>query len=234
MKFIAIASLVAAVLVIHAAPAAAECNCVAVAGYVDSSVQASVATADSLYAKGDYDAALELYAEAYGHSKDAALLYAQAWCQWQLGASVDAKALFRSFADAGGNLELQGKADAAVGAIESGVTSAVGWGKRGGGEVVGTVEGTVGGATRKPKKVAKGAAIVLGVVAVVAVGAVLVKGIRAGISDDISFSRFDKGFSIGAGVSGLVMGASAVYLWGLTATAGAAGSACGVGVAGNF
>jgi hypothetical protein len=48
-------------------------------------------------------------------------------------------------------------------------------------------------------------------------------------------SRFDKGFAVGAGISGLVMGASAVYLWGLTAGVGAAsGAACGVGVASRF
>jgi hypothetical protein len=235
MKIIIIASfVVVSVLAFHAAPAAAECNCVSVAGYVDAEIQGTVATADSLYARGDFDGALDLYAKAYAESNNDVLLYAQAMCKWQLGAAADAKALFDAYAKAGGSLDFRAEAEGAVGAIDSGVTSAVGFGAETGGRVGGEVRGRVDGVTAKPKKVAKGAAILLAVVAVVAVGTVAIKGIRAGISSDIEFSRFDKGLAVGAGLSGLVMGASAVYLWGLTAATGAAGTACGVGVATRF
>src|SRR6188472_2174386 len=55
--------------------ARAECNCVSVAGDVTAAVQAEVAKADGLYARGDFSAALEIYAKAYATSKDSALLY---------------------------------------------------------------------------------------------------------------------------------------------------------------
>jgi hypothetical protein len=242
MKSIILASaFLVSLLVFQTRSAHAECSCVAVAGYVDASIQASVATADSLYASGDFDGALDLYAKAYADSKDSVLLYAQAMCQWQLGEADDAKAMFQAYADAGGELKFKDRADAAVGAIDKGVKKAIGFGIGAGGAVEGGAEGAVGagagvvgGVTAKPKKVAKGAAILLGVVAVVAVGTIAITGIRAGISDKISFSSFDKGLALGGGLSALVMGGSAVYLWGLTAATGAAGTACGVGVARSF
>src|ERR1043165_7108397 len=69
--------------------ARAECNCVAVAGEVAASVQAEVAKADGLYARGDFNGALEIYAKAYASSKDPALLYAQGMANWQLGEEHD-------------------------------------------------------------------------------------------------------------------------------------------------
>ena len=74
MKTIIVASFIVTVLAVRVTSAEAACNCVAVAGYVDAGVQASVATADSLYAAGDFAGALDLYARAYGDSHDAVLL----------------------------------------------------------------------------------------------------------------------------------------------------------------
>jgi hypothetical protein len=218
--------------VVAAPPAAAECNCVAVASEVAAEIRDQVARADALYAAGDYHAALEMYADAYARSQDSALLYAQGMAHWQLGASAEARAKLEEFVAAGGRAELRASAEAAVGHIESGVDRAgdlvggvaggVVGGVGAGGEVVG---GVTGRATAKPKKIAKGAAIVLGVVAVVAVGAIAYKGIRAARFEDPE-EDFPKDFGLGMGLSGVVMGATAFYLWGLTGVTGAAAAAC--------
>ncbi len=94
------------------------------------------------------------------------------------------------------------------------------------------VTGTVGGVSAevtgrlngdiKPPKVAKGAAIVLGIVAIGAVGAVGIHMIAAGIKDDISL---DAKFDLGLGLSGVTVGITAIYLYGLTAGVGAVGAA---------
>jgi hypothetical protein len=101
------------------------------------------------------------------------------------------------------------------------------------GEVGGTVGavgavgvGAVGGVTGmvdtpKPPKVAKGAAIVLGIVAVGAIGAVSIHGIGS-LADDV---EFDGKFGLGLGLSGVVVGGTAIYLWGLTAATAATASA---------
>jgi hypothetical protein len=91
-----------------------------------------------------------------------------------------------------------------------------------GGAGVGVVGGVTGGLDRpKPKRLAKGAAILLGVVAVGAVGAVGIHGIAA-MDADVDF---DTKFGLGLGLSGVVVGGTAIYLWGLTAATGAAASA---------
>src|SRR5262245_47683715 len=63
-----------AALSLSALDARAECRCVAVAGDVAAAIQAEVAKADSLYARGDFEGALAIYIKAYATSKDAALL----------------------------------------------------------------------------------------------------------------------------------------------------------------
>lgn len=232
-SFVAVASL--------AAPreAAADCNCVAVAGEVGDGIRGAVARADGLYARGDFEGALALYAQAYAADGSAtALLYAQAMAEWQLGRADDARAHFAAYIAAGGDAgaELKGRAQAAVSAIDSGVDRGVGELRGGVGAAGGAVLGAggavvaTGGELRdgvpapKPKKIAKGAAIVLGLVAVVAVGAVAVHGISAKARDTI---EFDKRFGLGMGVGALATGGSAVYLWGLTTATGAAAAASG-------
>jgi hypothetical protein len=75
----------------------------------------------------------------------------------------------------------------------------------------------------KPKKlVPRGAVIVLGVVAVAALGAVTIHAISAGIKDDI---ELDAKFDLGLGLSGAAVGATAIYLGGLTAAVGTVGAA---------
>jgi hypothetical protein len=106
-----------------------------------------------------------------------------------------------------------------VGRIGGGVVGGVAGGVRGG---VDAGIGTVGGVTAKPKKLAKGAAIVLGVVAVAALGAVAIHGIAAGIKDDISL---DAKFDLGMGLSGVTVGITALYVGSLTVATGAVGGA---------
>lgn len=238
--------------------ARAECSCVSVAGEVAASVQADVMKADNLYARGDWSGALAIYAKAYATSKDAALLYAQAMANWQLGASAQAKANFEAYLKAGGNLVYKDRAEAGLkglgagltagaamgahavgdvgggakgvlgagGALGVGATSAVAGGVEGG---VGAGAGTVGGISSdvKPKKPGKTVGIVLGVVAIAAIGAVGIHSIAAGVSDNISL---DPKFDLGLGVAGVAVGISAIYVAGITtAAAGAgAGGACGV------
>ncbi len=251
MKLV-LATLVFALIAVSGGAARAECNCLAVAGDVSAAVQAQVANADGLYVRGDFDGALGLYADAYADAQDSVLLYAQAMCQWQLGAMDDAEAMFTAYIEAGGDYAARAKKqleDVRAGVAAGGVGGVVG-GAVGG--VVGGVGGLVGGVTggveggveggvgvvggvtgrAKPKKVAKGAAILLGVVAVVAVVAIAVQGIGAGLNDDIDpdtgldAKRFDKGFALGAGLGAVVMGGTAFYLYGLTTAVGAAGGAC--------
>lgn len=240
MKLFLISTLVFASLLVSAGAARAECNCLSVAGDVSAKIQAQVAEADGLYVRGDYDAALEIYASAYASANDSVLLYAQAMCQWQLGANDDAAAMFEAYLEAGGDLAFRAQAEGALDDVRAGVAAGVvgvvggvggvAGGVRGG--VEGGVDGGVGvvGGVRgkvKPKKLAKGPAILLGVVAVVAVGAVLVHGIMAGLNDDIDPDTgldslsFDKKFGIGMGLTGVVVGATAFYLYGLTAASGA-------------
>jgi hypothetical protein len=73
----------------------------------------------------------------------------------------------------------------------------------------------------RPPKVAKGAAIVLGIVAVGALGAVSIHGLGS-LKDDV---EFDGKFGLGLGLSGVVVGGTAIYLWGLTAATAATASA---------
>ena len=228
----------------YALRAEAECNCVSISADVGAAVQGLAIKADNLYARGEYDAALELYVQGYRTSRDAVFLYAQAVCQWNLGKAGEAEALFKQYLSAGGALEYKARAEAALRDIGAGVTTGLGAvGRLGvgavtgvGGAVRGTVEGAtdvdvgagavgVGGSLRKkakPPKVARGAAILLGVVAVAAVGALSVQGIQAGFSDDVDF---DKRFGLSMGLTGAVVGGTAVYLWGLTAVAPAAAGA---------
>ncbi|MBZ0234098.1 MAG: hypothetical protein K8M05_17340, partial [Deltaproteobacteria bacterium] len=92
-----------------------------------------------------------------------------------------------------------------------------------GGATVGAVGGVTGMVdTPRPPKVAKGAAIVLGIVAVGAIGAVGIHGIGAMSADDV---EFDTKFGLGLGLSGVVVGGTAIYLWGLTAATAATASA---------
>jgi hypothetical protein len=233
-------------IALHTSPAMADCNCVAVAGAleakVDGAIRAQVALADSLYARGDYSGALAIYARAQADTGAAVLLYAEGMTEWQLGKAEDARAHLAAYIEAGGNVdaELRARAQGAVEAIDSGVTTAVrdlGAGVGGavggvvgvGGGVAGGVAGEVRGTAAKPKKVAKGAAIVLGLVAVVAVVAISAEGIAARKPE----VDFNKKYGVGLGIGAAVAGGSAIYLWGLTAATGAAGGV-GCGIAGNF
>ncbi len=129
----------------------------------------------------------------------------------------------------GGAVGGVGGAIGGVGGAVGGIGGAVvGTGGAVGGGVVGGVAGGVdaglgvaGKVTAKPKKVAKGAAILLGVVAVAAVGAVAIHGIAAGLEEDI---ELDAKFDLGLGLTGVAVGATAFYLSGLTVAAGAAGA----------
>jgi hypothetical protein len=229
-------SLVASVAL--AGTANAECRCMAVAADVAASVKADAMMADNLYAKGDFNGALALYAKAYGTSKDAALLYAQGMCEWQLNLADKAKAHFQAYLSAGGTLAYRDRVEANLKDIGAGVGAAVGGtaavattvghgalglGEHVGGTVGGAVDtgvgvtGTVAGgvaAEAKPPKVGHTAGIVLGVIAIAAIGAVGIHSIAAGVSDDISL---DAKFDLGLGVTGVAVGISAIYVAGLTA-----------------
>lgn len=230
----------------YALRAEAECNCVSISADVGGAVQELTIKADNLFARGEYDAALELYVQGYRVSKEAVFLYAQAVCQWNLGKAGEAEVLFRQYLDVGGALKYKARAEGALRDIGAGVTTGLGAVGRLGAGVVGGVTGTVGGAVdgtidgatdvgagavgiggslrkkAKPPKVAKGAAILLGVVAVAAVGALSVQGLQASFKDDVDF---DKRFGLSMGLTGAVVGGTAVYLWGLTAVAPAAAGA---------
>jgi hypothetical protein len=236
-----------------------QCKCLAIAADVAAAIQAEVARADGLYARGDFSGALAIYAKLHATAKDPVLLYAQAMAKWQLGATAEAKALFQAYLAVGGTLAYRDRAEAslrdlgvsvggavgAVGGVAGGVVGGVGGvvgGVGGVGSLGGVAGGVVGGGvgavgtvgdvglgvagkvTAKPKKVAKGAAVLLGVVAVAAIGAVAIHGIAAGIKDDISL---DAKFDLGLGLTGVTVGATAIYLGGLTVAAGAVGGAVG-------
>lgn len=109
--------------------------------------------------------------------------------------------------------DAKGRVGVGAGAVGAGVGTGVGAGVGAGADLAGSVRGKA-----KPPKVAKGAAMLLGVVAVAAVGAVAIQSISAGIKDDIDF---DTKFNLSLGVTGAVVGGTAIYLWGLTAAAGA-------------
>lgn len=238
----------AAALAANARMASAECNCVSVAAEVAASIQADVAKADGLYARGDFAAAAAAYAKAHAKAPDPELQFAQGMALWMSGNLDDAKVQLAAYVGASGSLAFKAKAEAAIDQIEAGVVGGVvaGAGAAGGaaagalggamGNPAGEVDGAVGavggvggaalGATGmvdrpKPPKVAKGAAIVLGIVAVGAIGAVGIHGIGS-LKDDV---EFDTKFGLGLGLSGVVVGGTAIYLWGLTAAAGATASA---------
>jgi hypothetical protein len=240
-------------LAASAQTARAECNCVAIAGDVSAAIQAEVAKADGLYARGDFNGALAIYARVYVSAKEPSLLYAQAMAKWQLGASADAKALFQQYLSAGGALAYKDRAEANLGKIGAGVTATVGGAVGASGSLVGGVAGGLGGgvegveggvrggadmgagavggvaASAQGKvKVGKKAGIVLGVIAIAAIGAVGIHSIAAGLKDDI---ELDAKFDLGLGVAGLAVGISAIYVAGLTAATGAAGAACTPGLA---
>lgn len=234
-------SLIMLLMCSFAGRARAECNCVAVAGDVAATIQAEVAKADGLYARGDFNGALALYAKAYASTKEPVLLYAQGMAQWQLGASAKAKELLSAYIAAGGALTYKDRAEAGLAGIGGGVSAAVSTtggklvgGLRGGlegtggavvgaggevagvgGEVVGGVQGEVNAKT----KVGHKAGVILGVIAIAAIGAVGIHGIAAGVSADI---ELDPKFDIGMGVAGVAVGLSAFYVAGLTAATAAA------------
>jgi len=226
------ALLIVGALAFASADARAECNCVAVAGDVAASVQAEVAKADGLYARGDFSSALAIYAKAYATSKDPALLYAQGMANWQMGAAEQAKASFEAYLKAGGSLAYKDRAEAGLKGIGAGVKTIAGLGAGVGGALgvgaVGAVAhgveggaGVVGGVATdiKPKKPGKKVGIVLGVVAIAAIGAVGIHSIAAGVSTDI---ELDPKFDLGLGVAGLAVGISAIYVAGITTVAGSA------------
>jgi len=237
-----LAALAFAALALAAAPeAAAECRCLSIAGELTGAVQGEIAKADGLYAKGDYAAALAIYVKASASAKTPELIYAQAMTQWQLGAKAEAKALFQKYLAASGNLAFRARAEANLdelekaGAVVAGVaggTTAVVGGISGNvtGEAAGAA-GFVGGTAvdlrgrvegkAKPPKLARGAAIVLGVVAVAAIATVGIHSIAAGVKDDI---ELDPKFDLGLGLTGVTVGITAIYLNGLTAATAATGS----------
>jgi len=106
-----------------------------------------------------------------------------------------------------------------------GVTGDVGGAAVGGvGAGVGAGLGVAGKVTAKPKKVAGGAAVVLGVVAVAALGVVAIHSIAAGFKDDV---ELDAKFDLGFGLTGVAVGATAFYVGSLTVATGAAAGAAG-------
>lgn len=244
-------SALVAVTLVAPTTAHAECRCVAVAGDVFASVQAEVMRADGLYARGDFGGALAIYAKAYATSRDAALLYAQGMAQWSLGMTAEAKASFQAYLAAGGTLAYRDRAEAALAGLGVSATAAVSGAVRGAGGLVGGlagdvrggVEGGVGagagvvgtgvgvtggvvggvnGELQQKTKIGKKAGIVLGVIAIAAIGAVGIHSIAAGVSDDISL---DPKFDLGLGIAGVSVGISAIYVAGLTATTAAAAPA---------
>jgi hypothetical protein len=230
-----------------------ECRCLAIAGDVPAALLTEIARADGLYARGDFEGAFAIYARVYASVREPVLLYAQAMAKWQLGAAADARALFQAYLAVGGALAYRDRAEVGlrelggvvggtvggvvgggVGAVRGvgGITGGVVGGVAGvGGGVAGGVRGgvdtglgVVGGVTAKPKKIAKGAAVVLGVVAVAALGALAIHGLAAGIKDDISL---DAKFDLSMGITGVTVGATALYVGSLTVAAGAVGGAAG-------
>lgn len=230
---------------IAARTASAECNCVSVAAEVAASIQADVAKADGLYARGDFAAAAAAYMKANAKAPDPELQFAAGMALWMDGKLDDARAQLSAYVAAGGAVAFKAKAEAAIDRIDAGVVgTAVAATTGAAGELAGSVNGSMGNPTGavggtvgmvggaavgvtgkvdrpKPPKVAKGAAIVLGIVAVGAVGAVGIHGIGS-LKDDV---EFDTKFGLGLGVSGVIVGGTAIYLWGLTAAAGATASA---------
>jgi hypothetical protein len=243
---IAVVALSTPVLVGEARADHHECRCLAIAADVPAALQAEIARADWLYARGDFAGALAIYARLHAAVKEPVLLYAQAMAKWQLGANADARALFQAYLAAGGALAYRDRAEVALrdlGGAVGGVGGVVGGVVGGAGGLVGGVVGGVGGVARggvdtglgvvgkvtaKPKKVAGGAAIVLGVVAVAAIGAVGIHAIAAGIKDDISL---DAKFDLGLGLTGVTVGITAIYVGGLTVATGAVGAAGGLNCA---
>lgn len=230
-----------------------QCRCLAIAADLPGALAAEVARADALYLRGDFAGAFAIYAKVYAETRAAVLLYAQAMAKWQLGASADAKALFQAYLAAGGALAYRVQAEAGlrdlggvvggVGGVAGGVVGGVGGIAGGAVRGVGGVTGDVGGAavggvgagvgaglgvagkvTAKPKKVAGGAAVVLGVVAVAALGAVAIHSIAAGFKDDV---ELDAKFDLGLGLTGVAVGATAFYVSSLTVATGAAAGAAG-------
>jgi hypothetical protein len=228
--------LVIMLVALDAGRAYADCRCVAVAGDVAASVQADVAKADGLYARGDFSGALAIYGKAYATSKDASLLYAQGMAEWQLGSSAQAKAKLEAYLKAGGTLAYRDRAEASLRDLGAGVSALVGTAVGATGAVGARVEGAVdtgigaGAAvtgelragTELPKqKVGHTAGIALGVIAIAALGVVGIHSIAAGVSTK---AEFDAKFDIGLGVAGVAVGVTAIYVAGLTAAAGTAGS----------
>jgi len=228
-----------------------DCKCLAIAGDLAGALQAEVARADNLYMRSDFDGAFSIYARAYAETKTPSLLFAQGLAKWRRGDDDDARKYFDAYLKAGASLAYRARAEVylrdlggpiptvggAVGGVVGGglgLTDRVGE-RLGVDGVTAPVTGTVGGVTGevtgrlngdvKPPKVAKGAAIVLGIVAIGAVGAVGIHMIAAGIKDDISL---DAKFDLGLGLSGATVGITAIYLYGLTAGVGAVGAAGGM------
>ena len=224
----------------------AECDCLSIAAEVPAAAQTIAMEADNLYARGEIRAALSAYVRGFDASKDATFLYAQARCHARLGDAAKARALLKQYLAASGTLRYKTDAEAvlagkvAVGAdagtavtgtvggvgrrTVGGVGAAAGAGVGAAGGVAGTAvsaSGDLAGsltAQAEPPRVAKGAAILLGVVAVAAVGAVAVQSISAGVSEDV---EFDTKFNLSLGVTGAVVGGTAVYLYGLKAASSA-------------
>jgi len=112
--------------------------------------------------------------------------------------------------DPGIGAEGKGAVDTGVGVAGTGVGA------------VGGVAAGVGGEVKGKTKIGRKAGIILGVIAVAALGAVLIHGIAAGVKDDI---ELDAKFDLGMGIAGVSVGISAIYVAGLTAATGAAAGA---------
>jgi hypothetical protein len=210
-----------------ASSARAECDCIAIAAEVEPAAQAIAMQADNLYARGEVRAALEAYVRGYEASKDASFLYAQARCHARLGDPTRARALLKQYLAASGQLRYKADAEAvltgataiggAVGVTAAGAAAGGVGAAAGGVGAAASVGGDVAGsltARAEPPRVAKGAAMLLGVVAVAAVGAVAVQSISAGVSEDV---EFDTKFNLSLGLTGAVVGGTAFYLYGLRA-----------------
>ena len=201
--------------------------------YARGEIRAALAA----YARG-FEASKDagfLYAQARCHARLGDAARARALLKQYLAASGTLR--YRADAEAvlAGGVAVGAGAGATVTGAVGGVGGRAVGGVRGvGGAAVGGV-GAAGGvagtavsaggdlagslsASAEPPRVAKGAAIFLGVVAVAAVGAVAVQSISAGVSEDV---EFDTKFNLSLGITGAAVGGTALYLYGLKAASSA-------------
>src|SRR6185436_2003115 len=90
-------TLLLAAPVAHADVKAAGSAKITIKADVQASGQTSAATGDALYAKGEFEAALEAYGEGFAQTRDATFVYAMARCHQALGHAEESKAMFEMY-----------------------------------------------------------------------------------------------------------------------------------------